>query len=90
MAQIELSREELEHNVRALRAQRDYLEAEVDKLKREKREEKRCKNEAYAFILESGLYEQFKEYSRLKVCGDNPHQACREWLDYESKRRANQ
>ena len=90
MAQIELSREELEHNVRALRAQRDYLEAEVDKLKREKREEKRCKNEAYAFILESGLFEQFKEYARLKVCGDNPHQACCDWLDYEAKRRRKQ
>ena len=85
---VELTREELEHNIRALRAQRDHLEAKVGKLQQEKSEEMRCKNEAYAFILESGLFEQFKEYSRLKVCGDNPHQACREWLDFEAKRRA--
>ena len=85
---LELTKEELSHNIRALWAERSRLEAEVDKLKREKSEEMRCKNEAYAFILESGLFEQYKEYSRLKVCGDNPHQACREWLDFEAKRRA--
>lgn len=90
MAQIELSRSELEHNLKVLKMQRDRLETEVDKLKREKSVEMRCKNEAYAFIFESGLFEQFKEYSRLKVCGENPHQACLDWLDFESKRRANQ
>lgn len=85
---VELTREELEHNIRVLRAERDRLEAEVGRLQGREREEMRCKNEAYAFILESGLFEQYKEYSRLKVCGDNPHQACREWLDFEAKRRA--
>ena len=85
---VELTKEELEHNIRVFRKHRDHLEGEVSKLKQQKAEEMRCKNEAYAFILESGLFEQFKEYSRLKVCGDNPHQACREWLDFEAKRRA--
>ena len=85
---VELTKEELEHNIRVLRAERNRLEAEVGRLQGREREEMRCKNEAYAFILESGLFEQFKEYSRLKVCGDNPHQACREWLDFEAKRRA--
>ena len=85
---VELTREELEHNIRVLRAERDRLDAEVYRLQGREKEEMRCKNEAYAFILESGLFEQFKEYSRLKVCGDNPHQACREWLEYEAKKRA--
>ena len=85
---VELSREELEHNISALRAQREHLEIKVAKLEADKREEMVCKNEAYAFILESGLLEQFKEYSRLKVCGDNPHQACLDWIEYEAKRRA--
>ena len=84
---VELTREELEHNIRVLRAQRDHLETKVAKLEQDKREEMVCKNEAYAFILESGLLEQFKEYSRLKVCGDNPHQACLDWIEYEAKRR---
>ena len=84
---VELTREELEHNISVLRAQRDHLETKVAKLEQDKREEMVCKNEAYAFILESGLLEQFKEYSRLKVCGDNPHQACLDWIEYEAKRR---
>jgi len=85
---IELSREELEHNIRALRAQREHLEIQVAKLKEEKREEMICKNEAYAFILESGLLEQYREYRRLKVCGDNPHQTCLDWIEHEAKRRS--
>lgn len=85
---VELTREELEHNISVLRAQRDHLETKVAKLEQDKREEMVCKNEAYAFILESGLLEQFKEYSRLKVCGDNPHQACLDWIEYEAKKRA--
>ena len=85
---VELTREELEHNIRVLRAERNRLEAEVGRLQGREREEMRCKNEAYAFILESGLFEQFKEYSRLKVCGNNPHQACCDWLDFEAKRRS--
>lgn len=85
---VELTREELEHNIRVLRAEMNRLEAEVSRLQGREREEMRCKNEAYAFILESGLYEQFKKYSRLKVCGDNPHQACCDWLVFEAKRRA--
>ena len=63
---------------------------EVNRLHARVNEEMRAKNEAYAFILESGLFEQFKEYSRLKICGDNPHQACCDWLDYEAKRRRSQ
>ena len=85
---VELTREELEHNIRVLRAEMNRLEAEVSRLQGREREEMRCKNEAYAFILESGLLEQFKEYSRLKVCGDNPHQACLDWIEYEAKKRA--
>ena len=85
---VELTREELEHNISVLRAQRDHLETKVAKLEQDKREEMVCKNEAYAFILESGLLEQFKEYSRLKVCGDNPHKACLDWIEYEAKKRA--
>ena len=85
---VELTREELEHNIRVLRAERDRLDAEVYRLQGREKEEMRCKNEAYAFILESGLYEQFREYKRLKVCGNNPHQACCDWLDFEAKRRA--
>jgi hypothetical protein len=87
---IELTREELEHNIRVLRSERDRLEAEVGRLQGREREEMRCKNEAYAFILESGLLDQFREYSRLKVCGDNPHQACLDWIDFEAKRRRSQ
>ena len=85
---VELTREELEHNIRVLRAERDRLEAEVGRLQGREREEMRCKNEAYAFILESGLLEQYKEYRRLKVCGDNPHQACLDWIEHEAKKRA--
>ena len=84
---VELTREELEHNIRVLHKQRHHLECEVSDLKRKFAVEVKAKNEAYAFILESGLLEQFKEYARLKVCGDNPHQACCDWLDYEAKRR---
>lgn len=87
---IELTREGLEHNIRVLRSERDRLEAEVGRLQGREREEMRCKNEAYAFILESGLLDQFREYSRLKVCGDNPHQACLDWIDFEAKRRRSQ
>ncbi len=84
----ELTREELEHNFNVLAMERERLAIQLDKCKEEKREEMVCKNEAYAFILESGLLEQFKEYSRLKVCGDNPHQACLDWIEYEAKKRA--
>jgi hypothetical protein len=84
----ELTREELERNFNVLAMERERLAIQLDKCKEEKREEMVCKNEAYAFILESGLYEQFKKYSRLKVCGDNPHQACCDWLVFEAKRRA--
>lgn len=87
---IELTREQLEHNIRVLRSERDRLEAEVGRLQGREREEMRCKNEAYAFILESGLLDQFREYSRLKVCGDDPHQACLDWIDFEAKRRRSQ
>ena len=77
---VELTREELEHNIRVLRAERNRLEAEVGRLQGREREEMRCKNEAYAFILESGLLEQFKEYSRLKLYGDNAHKTCVEYI----------
>lgn len=87
---VDLTREELEHNIMVLHKERHHLEGKVSELKTKFAVEVKAKNEAYAFILESGLFEQFKEYTRLKVCGDNPHQACREWLDYEAKRRRKQ
>ena len=65
--------------MRALRKQIKSLEAQVA-------EEMRYKSEAYAFILESGLFDQFREYRRLKVCGDNPHQACLDWLEYAANK----
>ena len=92
---MKLTYEELEHNCKVYRKLRDKLESEIGvlqgqvaELRRKFAVEVKAKNEAYAFIFESGLYEQFKEYSRLKVCGDNPHQACVDWLDFEAKRRA--
>ncbi len=85
---VEPTREELEHNIAVLRAQIDLLETKVAKLEQDKREEKACKNEVYAFILESGLLEQYKEYRRHKVCGGNPHQACLDWIEHEAKKRA--
>ena len=85
MAQIELTREELEHNLKVLRMQRDQLEAEIGRLQGRVRVEQNAKNQAYSFILQSGLYSQWVEFCKFGLHGDNPHQVCTEYLDWAAK-----
>ena len=87
----ELTRAELEHNCRALREYNYKLESEIGALqgqlaylRNRMRAEREAKEQAYAFILESGLYEQFKEYSRLKLYGEDAHKTCVEYLAHAS------
>ena len=82
-----LTYEELEHNCKVYRKYRDKLESEIGVLQgkvahlnRLMEAEREAKSQAYAFILESGLLEQFKEYSRLKLYGDNAHKTCVEYI----------
>lgn len=85
MYDVELTREELEHNIKVLRGLRDHLERQVGDLRREVEVERTAKSRAYAFILESGLYDQFVEYSKRNLYGNNPHQTCVEYLDHIAK-----
>ena len=87
----ELTRAELEQNCRALREYNHKLEVEIGPLRWQKATllnqmmaEREAKEQAYAFILESGLYEQFKEYSRLKLYGEDAHKTCVEYLTHVS------
>lgn len=85
MAQIELTREELEHNFKVSRMHIDQLEAEIVQLQGRVRVEQNAKNQAYSFILQSGLYSQWVEFCRFGLYGNNPHQACKEYLDWAAK-----
>lgn len=88
----ELTRAELEQNCRALR-EVNYrliseeiapLRGQVAELHNRMMAEREAKEQAYSFILESGLYEQFREYSRLKLYGDDAHKTCVEYLTHVS------
>lgn len=87
----ELTRAELEHNCIAYRKFIDKLEEEIGPLRGQitilhnrMMAEREAKEQAYSFILESGLYEQFREYSRLKLYGDDAHKTCVEYLTHVS------
>lgn len=88
----ELTRAELEHNCRAYRKYIDKLvreeigplQVQVAGLHNRMMAEREAKEQAYSFILESGLYEQFREYSRLKLFGDDAHKTCVEYLTHVS------
>lgn len=87
----ELTRAELEHNCIAYRKFIDKLEREIAPLRGQvacshnlMMAEREAKEQAYAFILESGLYEQFREYSRLKLYGEDAHKTCVEYLYHAS------
>lgn len=41
--------------------------------------EKNCKNEAYAFILSQGLFQQFQDY-HFSHHSDDPHKDCLKFL----------
>lgn len=41
--------------------------------------EKNCKNEAYAFILSQGLFQQFQDY-HFSHNSDDPHKDCLKFL----------
>lgn len=81
---MERTREELEHSLWIVSAQRERLEGQVFCLNEQMMAEREAKEQAYAFILESGLYEQFKEYSRLKLYGEDAHKTCVEYLAHVS------
>lgn len=81
---MERTREKLEHDLFVVSAQRERLEGQVFCLNEQMMAEREAKEQAYAFILESGLYEQFREYSRLKLYGDDAHKTCVEYLAHVS------
>lgn len=85
MAQIELTREELEHNIKVLKMERNRLESEVGRLEARVKVEQDAKSRAYSFILQSGLYSQWVEFCKFGLSGDNPHQVCTEYLDWATK-----
>jgi len=89
MAQIELTREELEHNIKVLRMERNRLESEVGRLEARVKVEQNAKNQAYSFILQSGLLSQYKEFCKYGLCGENPHKECTEYLEWAAKKRLN-
>lgn len=81
---MERTREKLEHDLFVVSVQRERLQDQVADLRRRMMAEREAKEQAYAFILESGLYEQFREYSRLKLYGDDAHKTCVEYLTHVS------
>lgn len=60
---------------------------EIETLRAQFETEKRCKNQAYSFILQSGLYRQWVEFCKFGLYGDNPHKECAEYLSSEAERR---
>lgn len=61
---------------------------EIDRLNEQVRVERTAKNEAYSFILQSGLYSQWVEFCKFGLYGDNPHKECTEYLDREAQKRS--
>ena len=80
---IELTREELKHNNEILKKENRQLETEVFELSRKLEAEKEAKNRAYCFILESGLLEQYKEFCKFKLYGNNPHKEAFNYIAWE-------
>lgn len=58
---------------------------EIDRLKEQVRVERLAKNQAYSFILQSGLYSQWVEFCRFGLYGENPHTECAEYLSKTSE-----
>lgn len=85
MAQIELTREELEHNIKVLRMERNRLESMVGRLEARVKVEQDAKSRAYSFILQSGLYPQWVEFCKYGLCGENPHKECTDYLEWAAK-----
>lgn len=74
---------QLEREIKTLKSQNQELKTELAEQKRqnilekqEKEEEKRCKNEAYYFILSDGAFRKFAEFHKNHRANLDYHGAC--------------
>lgn len=69
------------------RQEAEAYKREIEQLRAELNTEITLKNKAYAFILESGLLEQYREYSSRGLYGSDPLQTCRDYIAGEARKR---
>ena len=69
------------------RQEAEAYKREIERLRAKLNTEMTLKNIAYAFILESGLLEQYREYSNRGLYGSDPLQTCRDYIDGEARKR---
>lgn len=69
------------------RQEAEAYKREIERLRAKLNTEIALKNIAYAFILESGLLEQYREYSNRELYGSDSLQTCRDYIAGEARKR---